>query len=171
MTEHDSLNSSQTRGPAAPHFQATLKPHRSLTNAGFFALMAAVGLVSMITGAMFFIAGAWPVTAFFGLDVLLVYFAFRWNYRDARRCETVEVTSERVVLTRYDARGHSQFIEFNPAWIRVDLAERPDGRTQLGFRMRDHLTPFGAFLTDDERRELARVLRDWLVEARGGVRI
>ena len=33
---------------------------------------------------VFLLAGAWPVFGFFGLDVLLVYWAFRLNYRRAR---------------------------------------------------------------------------------------
>ena len=36
--------------------------------------------------------GAWPVMGFFGLDVLLVYCAFKLNYRAGRLCEIVELT-------------------------------------------------------------------------------
>ena len=45
--------------------------------------MALVGGVSFVGGMVFFIAGAWPVVGFLGLDVLLVYWAFRVNYRAA----------------------------------------------------------------------------------------
>ena len=36
--------------------------------------------------------GAWPVFGFFGLDVLLLYWAFRLNYRHAEAYEQVTVT-------------------------------------------------------------------------------
>ena len=45
--------------------------------------MLAVGGISFVGGMVFLIAGAWPVVGFLGLDVLLVYWAFRANYRAA----------------------------------------------------------------------------------------
>ncbi len=47
--------------------------------------MAVLGGVSFAAGMVFLLMGAWPVFGFFGLDVLLVYWAFRANYRDAAR--------------------------------------------------------------------------------------
>jgi uncharacterized membrane protein len=51
--------------------------------------MIALGAISFITGVLFLAAGAWPVLGFFGLDVLLVYIAFRLNYRSGRLYETL----------------------------------------------------------------------------------
>src|SRR5262245_31511559 len=81
-------------GPAAEPtlFSAILTPHRSLSAMGFLILMAAVGLVSFVAGIVFLIMGAWPVFGFFGLDVLLIYLAFRANYRAATAVEEVTVT-------------------------------------------------------------------------------
>ena len=38
------------------------------------------------------LAGAWPVIGFFGLDVALIYLAFKLNYRSGRLYETIELT-------------------------------------------------------------------------------
>ena len=65
-------------------FSAVLTPHRSLGHVGFLVLMIVFGGVSFISGMVFLLMGAWPVFGFFGLDVLLLYWAFRLNYR-ARR--------------------------------------------------------------------------------------
>ena len=43
--------------------------------------MVAIGAVSFVAGVVFLLMGAWPVFGFFGLDVLLLYWAFRLNYR------------------------------------------------------------------------------------------
>ncbi|MFL6947012.1 MAG: DUF2244 domain-containing protein, partial [Xanthobacteraceae bacterium] len=67
-------------------FSATLRPHRSLGRTGFLVLMPLFGAISFVAGMVFFIAGAWPVLGFFGLDVLLVWWAFRANYRAAAAC-------------------------------------------------------------------------------------
>ena len=58
-------------------FSAVLTPHRSLSATGFLILMMLVGGVSFAAGIVFLMMGAWPVFGFFGLDVLLLYLAFR----------------------------------------------------------------------------------------------
>ena len=62
-------------------FSAMITPHRSLGRVGFLVLMAVFGAVSFVAGIAFLLMGAWPVFGFFGLDVVLLYWAFRLNYR------------------------------------------------------------------------------------------
>ena len=73
-------------------FSAMITPHRSLSGTGFLLVMALVGGLSFAGGMFFFLIGAWPVIGFLGLDVLLVYWAFRANYRAAAAYEEVTVT-------------------------------------------------------------------------------
>ena len=81
-------------------FRAVLYPHRSLGPTGFLILMSAIGGVSFITGMAFLLKGAWPVFGFFGLDVALIYAAFKLNYRSGRLYETVELTPDVLTVTR-----------------------------------------------------------------------
>lgn len=152
-------------------FRAVLTPHRSLSPRGFLAVMIVLGVLSFITGMIFLAAGAWPVVGFLGLDVLLVYAAFRLNDRSGRRYETLHITSDRLVLTRVHPSGRQESHECNPYWARVNLREWPNGRTALSVVSRGTELAFGAFLTDEERRDLASVVRAALLEARGGMRI
>ena len=155
----------------ADTFRVVLTPHRSLGPKGFLALMLAFGAISFATGIVFYIAGAWPVFGFLGLDVLLVYVAFRLNYRSGRRYETLELSPARFILTRVHPSGRQEQYDCNPYWARVNLREWPDGRTVLSVVSRGTELRFGSFLTDDERRDLASALREALLTARGGVRI
>ena len=152
-------------------FRAVLSPHRSLSPLGFLILMSAIGLVSFAVGVTFLMMGAWPVFGFFGLDVALVYFAFKLNYRSGRCYETVEVTREQLRLTRVDTKGHEETFDFNPYWVRILLRELPDGRTDLRLASHGRELRFAQFLSDDERRDFAGALKGALVEARGGPRI
>ncbi|HEY1244097.1 MAG TPA: DUF2244 domain-containing protein [Hyphomicrobiaceae bacterium] len=163
-------NSEQTQD-GTEAFRAVLTPHRSLSPKGFLILMIALGAVSFITGMLFLVAGAWPVLGFLGLDVLLVYIAFRLNYRSGRLYETLDLTPARLVLTRVHPSGRREQFDCNPYWARVSLREWPDGRTALSIISRGTELAFGSFLTDDERRDLASALREALLAARGGVRI
>jgi uncharacterized membrane protein len=152
-------------------FRVVLTPHRSLGPRGFLLLMTLLSLVCFVAGAAFYAAGAWPVLGFFGLDVLLIYVAFRLNYRSGRRCEVVEIDADALVVRRVHPSGSAERFDFNPYWTRVVLREGRHGRTDLSLRHHDRALSFARFLTDEERRELAPMLRQALVEIRGGVRI
>src|SRR5262249_17268240 len=77
-------------------FSAVITPHRSLSSTGFLLVMLLVGGMSLIGGLFFFLIGAWPVVGFLGLDVLLVYLAFRINYRAANAYEQVTMTTSEL---------------------------------------------------------------------------
>ena len=147
-------------------FVATLTPHRSLSPTGFLILISAVALVSFIVGISFLLMGAWPVLGFFGLDVALIYWAFKRNYRDGGACETIEVTPNQVRLTRFAPDGKATGFDFNTYWVRLALEERSDGRSMLSFVTRGQSIKFADFLSDDERREFADILSNELVSAR-----
>ena len=63
------MNADNDPAPEPPLFSAVMQPHRSLGRRGFVIVMLAVAGVSFVAGLVFLIAGAWPVTGVFGLDV------------------------------------------------------------------------------------------------------
>ncbi|MFN3867664.1 MAG: DUF2244 domain-containing protein [Hyphomicrobiaceae bacterium] len=143
-----------------------LTAYRSLSQRGFLILMGLLALVSFVAGAFFLVIGAWPVFGFFGLDLLLIYLAFKLNYRSGKIYETVELDPSLLTLTRVHPSGKAERFEFNPYWVRVKLTERFDGRTALSLMSHGEVFTFARFLTDDERREFAEVLSDALSTAR-----
>ena len=135
-----------TAGRQEPEsFRAVLTPYRSLGATGFLILMSAIGLVSFVMGVAFLLLGAWPVMGFFGLDALLIYVAFRLNYRSGRVFETVELTPDLLTLTRVEPSGARARFEFNPYWVRVLLSERRTGARSCGWRAMAASTPSRAF--------------------------
>lgn len=160
MSENDAAKQEQRA------FRAVLHPHRSLGPTGFLVLMSAVGGVSFVTGMVFLAMGAWPVFGFFGLDVALVYIAFKLNYRSGRLCELIELTPETLTVTRIHPSGKRECFDFNPYWVRVLVAEGPQGRTDLRLVSHGRELSFGRFLTDDERRDFSGALSGALHAAR-----
>ena len=146
-------------------FRAVLTPNRSLSPVGFIFLMSAIGIVSFIIGVVFTLMGAWPVMGFFGLDVLLIYWAFRSNYHTGRAFETVEVAADKLTVTRFAADGHSERFDFQTYWVRIFLDEEPSGKTHLRLRSHGRDFIFGKFLSDEERREFAGVLKSEMAAA------
>ncbi len=140
------------------HFSAVLTPHRSLSPQGFLILMSLICLVSFGTGFVFYFLGAWPVLGFFGLDVLLIYIAFRLNYYAARLYETVDLTDEELRVTRVHPTGRHESWTFNPYWVRLEVTEHPSRPNDLTLFSHGSGLTFGAFLTDDEKRDFAEAL-------------
>jgi uncharacterized membrane protein len=148
-------------------FRAVLLPHRSLGRKGFVILMTIVGVVGFLTGIAFLMLGAWPVFGFFGLDVLLIYAAFRLNYRAARLHEMVELTNEELRVTRVYPSGRAESWSFNPYWVRLELEENEHSSDTLSVRSHGKVLLFGKFLTADEKRGFADALGEALHEFRG----
>src|ERR1700730_11121015 len=112
-------------------FERVLSPHRSLPPYGFHVLMLVVGLISLAVGIGFVAIGAWPVIGFFGLDVALVYIAFRLNYRASRQSETIRLAGDAFTVERISVRGVRRAWRFQPFWLQVILAERAGDANRL----------------------------------------
>jgi uncharacterized membrane protein len=143
---------------AEPRFSAVLMPHRSLSPRGFMVLMAAICAISFGTGLLFYLLGAWPVVGFMGLDVALIYVAFRLNFRALRLYETVDLTDETLTVTRVQPSGEAQSWSFNPYWVRLKLEPRVGRSTELSIASHGKRLVFAAFLTDPEREDFATAL-------------
>jgi uncharacterized membrane protein len=143
-------------------FERVLLPHRSLPRRGFHILMLSLGFVSLAVGIGFVSIGAWPVIGFFGLDVALVYLAFRLNYRSARRSETLRLASDAFTVDRLGVRGERRVWRFQPFWLRVILEERPDESNRLRVASHGRSLLIGDFVSPAARRELAAAIREAL---------
>ncbi len=143
-------------------FEACLRPHRSLGRRGFVILMGAVAAVSLLASMRFWIIGAWPVSAFFVLDVALLWGAFKLNNHAARRFEAVELREDELVVRQVDPRGRERATRFQPYWVRV---ERPDPEllhSQLVLRSHGRSLAVGSFLPMEERIAFADALGEAL---------
>ena len=140
-------------------FDAVLYPHRSLPPRGFALLMILISAVSFAAGLAFLLMGAWPVMGFFGLDVLLIYVAFRVSYRSGRISETLRMSRSELSIRRILPNGKMLSWSFQPYWLRVEMDDPPRHRSELTLSSHGRRLVIGAFLSPDERIEVARALR------------
>ena len=152
-------------GGEALYFNAEVRPNRSLPNPGFIALMIAIGALSFTAGIAFMLMGAWPVLGFFGLDLLLVWLAFRFSYREGRRLETIQVTPDEIRVARRSPFGHLTAFRIPAAFTRVEIVGRgePDVQTRLAHAGK-HLI-IGSMLSPKERESLAEALHEAVQKA------
>jgi uncharacterized membrane protein len=145
-----------------PLERLTIWPYRSLSRKGFAILITVLfGLLSTI-GVGFFLAGAWPVIGFLGLELLVVWGAFNLNYRAAKVRETIETNTETLKIEHTDERGKSATTEFPIGWLQVRLSPPTEPDVSARNRQRVILSSHGrkrevgAFLHPAEKAKLSR---------------
>ena len=132
--------------------------------------MGFVAVVSFIGGVAFLVIGAWPVGFFFGLDVLLIYWAFRVNYRAAEAYEQVTVTPSELRVRRVTHKGKVSEWSLNPLWTRLDRETHEDfGLLRLSLVSRGRKLAVGSFLGPAERESFAEALSAAIGQAKRGV--
>jgi uncharacterized membrane protein len=151
-------------------FSAVLTPHRSLGRTGFLVVMLTLGGTSFAAGLVFFIVGAWPVVGFLGLDVLLVYAAFRTSYRAATAYEQVTVTPSELKVRKVSHRGEITEWALNPVWVRLERRTHEEfGIERLFLVSHGRRLAVASFLGPDEKASFANALAAALGEARRGL--
>ncbi|MGQ4274385.1 DUF2244 domain-containing protein [Terrihabitans sp. B22-R8] len=152
-------------------YHAVLRPHRSLGPRGFRILMIATAAVSTLASLPFFVIGAWPIVGFFGLDVLLLYIAFRWSYRTARARDEVAMTHFELRLRKTSHWGEAAEWRFNPAWVRLHREDDEDyGLQRVAIAERQRLVDVGGFLAPADRADFASEFSAALARAKSGPR-
>jgi len=163
-------NSDSAAAPADPKiFSAVITPHRSLSPRGFLILMLCLGAVSFVSGVVFVSMGAWPVCGFFGLDVLLVYVAFRANFRAARAYEEVTITASELTVRKVSQRGGVREWTLNPLWVRLErIVHEEFGIERLFLVSQGRRLSIAGCLGAHEKKSLAKALSAALGEAKRG---
>ena len=111
--------------------------------------MLSVAVVSTALGAAFAMAGAWPVSGFLALDLVLLGTAFRVCRRRSRCCEVVRLDDSGLRVRRVAADGRSDEWLFDPYWVRVGLDEPPRPQSPLTLSASGRAVRIGRFLTAD----------------------
>ena len=132
-------------------------------------LFRSVSVVSFAAGFAFWMMGAWPVFGFFGLDVLVVYWAFKVNFRRAKASEEISVTASELRVRRVSHRGHVVEWVLNPLWVRLDQRTHAEfGIEKLYLVSRGRYVSVGSFLGADEKASFAKALTAALNAAKRG---
>ena len=167
----DSPNPPTPAGVDNVVFHARLTPHRSLDARGHAILFAFIIGVSTLISIPFYLLGALPIVGFIGLDVALLWFAFRVSNQRARACEELVLTHIELMVRRVSWRGKSREWRFNPLWVRLKRDEHEEFGTQsIALEEGRRRIELGAFLGAEEKADFATALGAALATARQGPR-
>ncbi len=156
-------------GMNRPFFTAVLTPHRSLGPQGFMVLMIFFGVVCFLAGIVFWSIGAWPVFGFFGLDIGILWFAFRMNYRSARTFEEVVISRNEIAIRKVGPGKRHLEYRFNPVWVRLIIdREEEEGVVKIRMFSRGETVDLGNFLNPEDRTSFAGAMANALAVAKAG---
>jgi uncharacterized membrane protein len=152
-----------------PIFSAVLTPNCSLGGYAFAIVMGLAAVLLLSSGIAFLVLGAWPVFGFCGLDLLLLFLAFRANYRAARACEEVTVTPSVLTVRKIGPGGDVHEWSANPVWVQIDREVHAEfGVQRLALVTRGRVFPIASFLGPDEKASFASALSAAIREAKRG---
>lgn len=141
-------------------WQAELVPHRPLSRRGQTIIVGLASGVSLAIGLVFYLAGAWPVVGFLGLDVVLLWWALRHN-QAGQQSERISITPHELIVERRERGRGGTETRLIRQWVRIVLEEDAD-RSLVGplyLVSKELRVEIGRFLGAVERQDLARQLR------------
>ena len=96
---------------------------------------------------------------FCGLELALLYVAFRLNYRDARRRERISFTGRGLRIQTLAPNGDASTWDTEPSWLRVEVENDRCKGGFIALSSHGRGTAIGSFLTLAERIEFGHALR------------
>jgi uncharacterized membrane protein len=151
-----------TSEPARPIFEALLYPRRSLGRRGYLILTVGTAAIIGLYGLVFLILGAWPIFGFLGGEWFLFWCLFTRHHRGNARSERIRLYADHLIFERRDAKGAVVVERLQPYWLNVILERADEPDNALYLRSHGRSIQVGDFLSPDERRDLARELKDVL---------
>ena len=139
----------------AIEFRRIARRNNSLSSTGRLLVFVFIFVVSVGIAAAFAVFGAWLVLPFAGLEMLVLYLAFRYIERHARDYELIEIDGDRVKVERFEG-GSTRTEAFSRYWAQVVVSR--DG-SRLALRSHGRELEIGHTMSDAQRLELAQALK------------
>ena len=156
----------QTGNPVL--FEAVIVPHRSLGTRGLRWLSGALAALSVLVAIGLWIAGAWPVIGFTGLEAALAVWLIRRHAVVEGQSEVLLLSDDGLRIIRSN-RGTRSEMQVPIGWLRSTLEERPGRAPALMLRATGIAVEVATSLGESEKRDLAASLGEALSRQRNPV--
>jgi uncharacterized membrane protein len=143
---------------SSPLLALELRPNASLGQRGMAWILGIVIAINVAVAVGFSLAGAWPVVAFCGLDVALIWWALSASMR-VQRIETIIVTAQELVWQELREGKAVQELRFPRSFVFARMTEDRYGAAQtLVLASAGKTYPIALGLGVGERRELGAMI-------------
>ena len=142
-------------GGKAAEYVYIARRNNSLSSSGRRLVFAFILTVSFgIAAAFSMVLGAWPILPFAGVEMAVLYVAFRYIDRHAGDYERITIRGDSVAVEVRDGTDIASF-ELSRYWAQV-VCEHEGAR--LALRSHGREIEVGRHLCDEQRLEMARGL-------------
>ena len=143
-------------GGETAEYVYTARRNNSLSSSGRRLVFGFILAVSLGIAAVFsFGLGAWPILPFAGLEMAVLYFAFRYMDRHAADYERITI-DDRSVAVEVREGTHVNRLELSRYWAKIVCDE---DRARLALRSHGREIELGRHLGEEQRLAMARELR------------
>lgn len=143
-------------------FSVTARRNVSLTASERRWVFSSLLALSLGISLAFAAFGAWPIAPFAGLEMAVLYLAFRELAKREGDYERIVIVGDTVTLETM-RRACLRRFQCNRCWVQVMVRGGGGcGGSRVSLRSHGREVEFGAGLTEEKRLELARLLRKQL---------
>ena len=143
-------------------FVLVARRNNSLSPSGRKLVLGSLFVITLAISLAFALHGAWLILPFAGAELAMLYLAFHVLAQHAGDFESISISGDRVLIEQW-VRGKVDRHEFSRYWARIVFEPSVPGRGGvLAVRAHGRRVEFGRHLTDEQRREVARTLRQEL---------
>lgn len=157
--------------PDAPMAELHLWPYRSLPKRGFvFFIGLTAAFIALPLAAVLGSPILWALLPFLALAVAGLWYALSRSYRDGSTLEILILRRDCIALIRHNPLGPVQQWQANPHWTTVRI--HPTGGPvphYLTLKGEGREVEIGAFLSENERRDLEPAIQRALIRAKSPV--
>mgnify|MGYP001500882587 FL=1 len=146
----------------AAKFEILLKPNSSLTGSMRVFFLGSIFFICSIIGVGFFLAGGVMILPFAGLEIILVYLAFRLSFNWSSQKQIIILSKDHVEVRVDGLKEFFTWKEFR-SFATFNVIKNSNENHVLSFRSKGKEVMVGSFLNEDDksilRDEIAKIIQ------------
>ena len=139
----------------AAKFEILLKPNSSLTGSMRIFFLGSIFFICSIIGVGFFLEGGVMILPFAGLEIILVYLAFRLSFNWSSQKQIIILSKDHVEVRVDGLKEFFTWKEFR-SFATFNVTKNNNENHDLSFRSKGKEVIVGSFLNEDDKS----ILRD-----------
>ena len=139
----------------AAKFEILLKPNSSLTGSMRIFFLGRIFFICSVIGVGFFLAGGVMILPFAGLEIILVYLAFRLSFNWSSQKQIIILSKDHVEVRVDGLKEFFTWKEFR-SFATFNVTKNNNENHDLSFRSKGKEVIVGSFLNEDDKS----ILRD-----------
>tara|TARA_B100000212_G_C27228234_1_gene470394 strand:+ start:19 stop:507 length:489 start_codon:yes stop_codon:yes gene_type:complete len=137
----------------ATKFEILLKPNSSLTGATRVLFLGSIFFICTVIGIGFFLAGGIMILPFAGLEIVLVYLAFKVSFNWSNQKQVIILSKEHVEVRVDGLKEFFTWKEFR-SFATFNISKDQSMEDKISFRSKGKEIYVGNFLNKEDKEKL-----------------